>query len=308
MAQILFPWAYVPDPKSGRPIALGTMFFGQPDTDPTVLANQVQVRGKQEDGTLINLSQPIDTNAGGVPTFDGSPIILDIVEGEFSLLVRNSSGAQVYFNENNIPLEITSEQIADGAITTPKLADGAVTTIKIDNLAVTEAKLGDLSVSTAKIQLLAVTEAQLGDLSVATGKLQDGASTNAKLADMAQATIKGRADGAGTGVPVDLSGSQVLPIIGLTGTIADLDVDAVISLSGDSLRIDSAEVTPVLFSTSTTVIFNTAFDTIPIVQLTGLAGFNPNLSDSVTKTQFTFTHVSAGASDRANYTATGKAV
>jgi hypothetical protein len=42
----------------------------------------------------------------------------------------------------------------------------------------------------------------------------DGSVTNAQLADMAQATVKGRASGAGTGDPTDLSAAQVLTILG----------------------------------------------------------------------------------------------
>lgn len=49
--------------------------------------------------------------------------------------------------------------------------------------------------------------------------IANDAVTNAKLADMAAATIKGRASGAGTGDPTDLSGSQVATILGL-GTAA----------------------------------------------------------------------------------------
>jgi hypothetical protein len=41
----------------------------------------------------------------------------------------------------------------------------------------------------------------------------DGDITNAKLADMAQDTIKGRASGAGTGVPVDLTATQATAIL-----------------------------------------------------------------------------------------------
>lgn len=41
----------------------------------------------------------------------------------------------------------------------------------------------------------------------------DASITNAKLANMAQATIKGRAAGAGAGVPVDLTASQVRTIL-----------------------------------------------------------------------------------------------
>ena len=43
--------------------------------------------------------------------------------------------------------------------------------------------------------------------------LQDGMVTNIKMADMAQATIKGRAAGAGTGIPVDLTANQTVAII-----------------------------------------------------------------------------------------------
>ena len=62
--------------------------------------------------------------------------------------------------------------------------------------------------------------------------------TNAKLANMAQATIKGRASGAGTGDPTDLSAAQVKTILGLAGSdisntpaggIAATDVQAAIN-------------------------------------------------------------------------------
>jgi hypothetical protein len=43
--------------------------------------------------------------------------------------------------------------------------------------------------------------------------IASGAVTNAMMVDMAQATIKGRASGAGTGDPTDLSAAQVATII-----------------------------------------------------------------------------------------------
>lgn len=49
---------------------------------------------------------------------------------------------------------------------------------------------------------------------VALGIPTDGSMTNAKLADMAAGTIKGRALGAGTGVPQDLTDAQVATILG----------------------------------------------------------------------------------------------
>lgn len=45
--------------------------------------------------------------------------------------------------------------------------------------------------------------------------LPDDAVTNAKLADMTQATVKGRASGAGTGNPTDLSATQLATILGI---------------------------------------------------------------------------------------------
>jgi hypothetical protein len=49
---------------------------------------------------------------------------------------------------------------------------------------------------------------------VGTAEIADDAVTNAKMANMAQSTIKGRAAGAGTGDPTDLSVSQALTILG----------------------------------------------------------------------------------------------
>lgn len=60
-------------------------------------------------------------------------------------------------------------------------------------------------------------------IEILTDFIADDAVTNAKLADMAQATIKGRAAGAGTGDPTDLTAAQVKAIITpiLTADIGD---------------------------------------------------------------------------------------
>jgi hypothetical protein len=85
---------------------------------------------------------------------------------------------QLFINwRTGTPEQVGTSGLADGSVTTPKLADSAVTTIKI----------------------------------------ADGNVTNIKLADMAEALIKGRAAGAGTGPPQDLTAAQVLAILGGSG-------------------------------------------------------------------------------------------
>lgn len=65
----------------------------------------------------------------------------------------------------------------------------------------------------ATIAANAITTAKILDLNVTTGKLADDAVTNAKAAHMADSTIKGRAVGAGTGDPTDLTVAQVTTIL-----------------------------------------------------------------------------------------------
>jgi hypothetical protein len=78
---------------------------------------------------------------------------------------------------------VTTAAITDGSVTTPKIANGNVTINHIADNAINAPKIVDANV------------------------------TNAKLATMAEATIKGRAAGAGTGVPQDLTAAQVTALL-----------------------------------------------------------------------------------------------
>ena len=100
---VRLPTGYFPDPNQGRPVALGTVFIGIIDTDPEVLANRKTVTLLQEDNTQVVIppaSQPIELNAGGVFTYQGSPVQV-LVEGNYSIKVLDSSGVQEYYFPNS---------------------------------------------------------------------------------------------------------------------------------------------------------------------------------------------------------------
>jgi len=88
--------AYVPNPIKGVPVSLGEIYVGVADADPTVVANQIAIYVQEEDGTITAVSQPVTLGAGGVPLYNGSPVSL-LVEGNYSLAVLSSTGAQIYY-------------------------------------------------------------------------------------------------------------------------------------------------------------------------------------------------------------------
>jgi hypothetical protein len=51
------PADYYPSFTQGRPIFNGSIYVGEPDTDPEIPANQKQVTIRQEDGTEIQLTR-----------------------------------------------------------------------------------------------------------------------------------------------------------------------------------------------------------------------------------------------------------
>jgi hypothetical protein len=79
----------------------------------------------------------------------------------------------------------------------------------------------DITASAASDAVLRESGSTVGFGTIATGGIANDAVTNAKLANMAARTIKGRADGAGSGDPTDLTGAQVGAIIRLGNETGD---------------------------------------------------------------------------------------
>lgn len=140
----------------------------------------------------------------GAQTIDG----VAVIAGDRVLVKNQSTGSQ-----NGIYLA------ASGAWSRAVDADTAAEIKQAFAFAeegTTNADTGWVMTTNAPITLgsTALTFVQFGT----TATIADASVVNAKLADMAASTLKGRAAGAGTGVPTDLSVAQVKTMLDLTGT------------------------------------------------------------------------------------------
>jgi len=120
---VSLPFGYYPDPTKGRPVFNGSIFIGEPDLDPTILANQKTITIRQEGVDTPSVPQPISTSAGGVPVFNGSPAEI-LVGGSYSMAVLNAQDVQVYYVANNFAAasdEVTSDfdTVADMVASSP---------------------------------------------------------------------------------------------------------------------------------------------------------------------------------------------
>ena len=102
MNNILTTHGYFAHPSYGKPVANGYIYIGIQDLDPEVVANQKQMKIQQEDGTVVNVAQPLRTSAGGVPLYNSSPVTI-VTEGNYSLKVMDSYGSQVYYIPSVVP-------------------------------------------------------------------------------------------------------------------------------------------------------------------------------------------------------------
>ena len=87
---------YFPMSSIGTPVGAGSLYIGDPDTDPTVIGNQKTIEALKEDNTLIILTQPVTLSAGGIPLYNGSPVSL-YVSGNYSLTILDINDAQIYY-------------------------------------------------------------------------------------------------------------------------------------------------------------------------------------------------------------------
>lgn len=85
--------------RSFKANANGKIYIGQPDTDPTNPANQIQVYVENEDGSHIPVPQPIIINAGGFPVLNGQ-IKKFVTVQNYSMAVYDAYNSQQFYFEN----------------------------------------------------------------------------------------------------------------------------------------------------------------------------------------------------------------
>jgi len=104
---------YFPNPDKSRALPFAKIYVGIVDLDPEILANQKQISVLQESGAETPVPQPLLTNKGGVPVYNGSPVTI-LVDGSYSLKVLDKGGSQVYYIPKNA--EATDANITVGTI------------------------------------------------------------------------------------------------------------------------------------------------------------------------------------------------
>lgn len=156
-------------------------------------------------------------------------------------------------NDNEV-LRRSGTNLTFGTVATAGITDDAVTDAKLRNSAALSVigrsanSAGDpADIAGTADQVLRVNSAGtvLGFGTLPSGSLADDSVTNAKLADMAQSRVKGRAEGAGTGDPTDLTPTQVASII--DGESISWSAQQLYTLSG------SVNTPSTLFSSATPV-------------------------------------------------------
>lgn len=94
-------------PRAFKSVANGKIYIGNPDTDPVNPANQIPVYIVNEDGSEVQVSQPIIINAGGFPVYNGQ-IMKFITKQNFSMAVYDAYGAQQFYWPNIANLDPNS--------------------------------------------------------------------------------------------------------------------------------------------------------------------------------------------------------
>ncbi|POY65583.1 hypothetical protein C3402_22455, partial [Pantoea sp. PSNIH3] len=90
--------------RSFKALANGRIYIGKIDKDPTIPANQIPVYIENEDGSLVQIPQPLIINAAGFPVYGGQ-IVKVVTEQGHSMAVFDAYGSQEFYFPNVLKYE-----------------------------------------------------------------------------------------------------------------------------------------------------------------------------------------------------------
>lgn len=90
--------------RSFKALSNGTIYIGKIDTDPSIPSNQIPIYIENEDGSLVQISQPVVIGVGGFPVYGGQIVKVVTVEGH-SMAVYDSYGVLQHYYPNVLKYE-----------------------------------------------------------------------------------------------------------------------------------------------------------------------------------------------------------
>lgn len=93
---------YFNDPDRSRAIWNGYIYVGEPNTDPAdIPSNLKAIEVRTADGNTLSVNQPLRTNSGGNPEYNGEPVQI-LTEGNYSLLVQDKLQRDKFYLRNSL--------------------------------------------------------------------------------------------------------------------------------------------------------------------------------------------------------------
>lgn len=159
---------------------------------------------------------PADTFIGNTTASTAPPVAVPLADIDSTSIVYDTAshtfqraaltGGDISSTQNSNALTIDNN-----AVTNPKLRDSAALSV-IGRSANTSGDPADIAAANDG-EVLRRSGTTVGFGTITGSGIAAGTVANANLADMAQSRIKGRAEGAGTGAPTDLTPTQVMAIV-----------------------------------------------------------------------------------------------
>ncbi|ELQ6226018.1 phage tailspike protein [Cronobacter turicensis] len=101
---VAYPRSSFTDSRSFKAVNNGKVYVGLIDTDPTIPANQIPVYIENEDGSHVQISQPLSVNGAGKLVYNGQLARVVTTKG-YSMAIYDSYGALIEYIDNVLRYE-----------------------------------------------------------------------------------------------------------------------------------------------------------------------------------------------------------